>query len=427
MRHRIRASAGLLATACVTAAAAVAAGCASPAPLAQPVITRGVAATEPAADPRPFGAADTAFGLDVLHAWCAQHPGQNMVFSPATLATALGMAYLGARGSTGTAMARVLQLPADSRAALAAGLQARARALRGLSGPGVTLAADNRVWADPGLTTSRAYLNAVATGYFAGVTRAPLSTRPGQAAAQINKAISDATRGQIPRLVTPDMLAGIGWVLTSALYMHAGWAVPFDAARTAPGTFRPADARPVTVPYLNGAGRSYATADGWTGVALPYAGGKLTMTALLPPAGTGPCALPGQGALAAITTSLRGSGGPTATVSLPKVSLRTSGADGNMAPVLKRLGMGVAFSGTADFSGLSPEAGSMGFVQQAATLKVAEKGTVAAAAAAAGISFSAGLAASRTITFNRPYLLLVTATGTGEPLFLATVANPAAP
>jgi hypothetical protein len=31
-----------------------------------------------------------------------------------------------------------------------------------------------------------------------------------------------------------------------------------------------------------------------------------------------------------------------------------------------------------------------------------------------------------TITFNRPYLLLVRAKATGEPLFLAEVANPAA-
>jgi hypothetical protein len=30
-----------------------------------------VAAVEPAADPRPFGVADTAVGLDVLREWCA--------------------------------------------------------------------------------------------------------------------------------------------------------------------------------------------------------------------------------------------------------------------------------------------------------------------------------------------------------------------
>jgi hypothetical protein len=31
------------------------------------------------------------------------------------------------------------------------------------------------------------------------------------------------------------------------------------------------------------------------------------------------------------------------------------------------------------------------------------------------------------VVFNRPYLLLVSATGTGEPLFLARVANPDEP
>jgi serine protease inhibitor len=51
---------------------------------------------------------------------------------------------------------------------------------------------------------------------------------------------------------------------------------------------------------------------------------------------------------------------------------------------------------------------------------------VAAAAAAVGIVASAGIASSRTIVFNRPYLMLVTDTSNGEPLFLAKVANPAA-
>ena len=99
-------------------------------------MTRGVAAVEPAADPRPFGAADTAFGLDVLRDWCAQQPGRNLVFSPSTLASALGLAYLGARGATATAMARVLHLPPDAGASLAAGLQVRSRALSGLDGQG---------------------------------------------------------------------------------------------------------------------------------------------------------------------------------------------------------------------------------------------------------------------------------------------------
>ncbi len=391
-------------------------------------MTRGVAAVEPAADPRPFGAADTAFGLDVLRAWCAQSPRQNLVFSPSVLASALGMAYLGARGTTAQAMARVLHLPAAGRDALAAGLQARRAALGQLDGPGVTLAASDQVWADPSLPPLPDYLNAVATGYDAGVAQAPFSTDPRRAADEINHAIDDATHGHIPRLVTPSMLENIGWVLTSALYMDAAWATPFDPHQTAPGPFTLAGGRQVTVPFMSGAGFRFAAAAGWTAVSLPYKGGKLTMTALLPPPGSGPCALPSPAALRTIAGDLRGPQGrqDTAEVSLPKVSLSTGGALGDMKPVLEHLGMGLAFTDSADFTALSPQACCIGFVRQAATLQVGEKGTVAAAAAAVGMIPTSGRVAVNPVVFDRPYLMLVTATSTGEPLFLAKVADPTA-
>ena len=214
--------------------AVVASGCASGTTRSSapaPTTVRGVAAVEPAANPRPLGAADTAFGLDVLRAWCAQYPRQNLVFSPSTLASALGMAYLGARGATARIMAGVLDLPTSGQS-LAAELQARTKALGGLQSPGVTLAASDNVWADPTLPLQRGYLNAVATGYGAGVTPAPFSSDPQAAANEINRSISQATHGHITQLVSPAMLTQIGWVLTSALYMNAAWATPFDPSQT---------------------------------------------------------------------------------------------------------------------------------------------------------------------------------------------------
>jgi serine protease inhibitor len=428
-------SLAVLAGTCVTA---VVAGCGSTSTpgtthASDVAMVRGVATVEPAANPQPYGAADTAFGLAVMRAWCAQNPGQNLVFSPSTLASALGLAYLGARGATAAGMATVLHLPASSPGALAAGLQARLKALSSLDGPGVTVAASDQVWADPTLTTLRSYLDDVATGYGAGVAQAPFSTDPAKAATEINAAISAATRGHITQLVDASMLSKIGWVLTSALYLDAAWATPFAANQTEPASFVLASAKSVTVPFMNGDAFPYTTAAGWQAVSLPYKGGKLTMTALLPPARSGACALPSQAELSAISGALGGSGSGAgasagrADVSLPTVNLDTSGDAGNMQPVLARLGMGLAFSSNADFTGLSKEACCIGFVQQAATLRVGEKGTVGAAAAAVGMVPAMAIAVPRTITitFNRPYLLLVSAKATGEPLFLAEVANPA--
>ncbi|MGH3170350.1 MAG: serpin family protein, partial [Trebonia sp.] len=397
-----------------------------PAPAHVAGLLRGNVSAEPTVSARPFGSADTAFGLDLLGTWCATQPDANLVFSPSTLSSALGLAYYGARGTTATAIAGVLRLPVTAPGALAAGLQSRTKDLAGASGPGVTLSASNQVWADPSLPPLRGYLNAVATGYGAGLNEVPLLSDPGQAATRINAAISAATRGHIPRIVSPGMLHDIGWVLTSALYMDAKWATPFNPGLTRSGTFTTAAGQPVGAKFMNGGSFASAAADGWTAVSLPYQGGKLSMTALLPPAGSGACALPGTATLGTLTADLartRLDFGLRAAVSLPKVDLSTSA---NLNGMLAKLGMGVAFSPAADLSGLSPAAGYIKFVRQAATFQVGEKGTVASAAVAIGVMPTDATVTPRTIVFNRPYLMLVTDKATGEPLFLAKVADPAA-
>jgi serpin B len=396
-------------------------------------VDRGVAAREPAVSPRPLGAADTAFGLGVLGAWCRQAPDANVVFSPSSLASGLGMAYLGARGGTASAMAAVLHLPATG-SALAAGLQARSAALRGLSRAGVTVASSDQVWTDPGLTTAPGYLNAVATGYRAGVARVPLQTDPAQAARRIDQTIDAATRGHIPQLLTTQSVSHLGWLLTDVLYLNAAWASPFRAADTSPGPFRTAAGAQVQAQFLQGGRFRRAEVAGWTAVALPYRGGRLAMVALLPPAARGGgCSLPSAAALSTMTGALAG-GGATAggsgaggsavatggtAVALPKVSLSTRA---DLKGLLTGLGMGVAFTSAADFSGLSPQACCIGLVEHAATLQVGEKGTVASAATAVGLSPTAAMATQ--VAFNRPYLMLITDTETGEPLFMARVADP---
>ncbi|HEY2521349.1 MAG TPA: serpin family protein [Streptosporangiaceae bacterium] len=402
---------------------------ASPSQPAGVTVAHGVAAREPAVSPRPLGAADTAFGLSVLGAWCHQTPRANLVLSPSSLASGLGMAYLGAGGATAQAMARVLHLPATGPR-LAAQLQARSAALRSLDRAGVTVASSDQVWTDPGLVTRRSYLNAVATGYRAGVARVPLRSDPGRAAQQIDQAIAAATRGHIPRLLSAGALHDIGWVLTDALYLKAAWAHPFQASATRSRAFRTAAGRAVPVKFMTGGQFRPARAAGWTAVSLPYRGGRLAMLALLPPAGAGGgCALPSAATMASLTGALAsGAGGggaaagPGTPVALPRVNLSTKA---ELKDLLAGLGMGVAFTTAADFRPLSPQACCIGLVEHAATLQVGEKGTVASAATAVGLMPTAAQA-DPSLVFDRPYLLLVTDTSTGEPLFLARVTDPSA-
>ncbi len=418
-------------TAALVAAGLALAGCATstapPAPPPQPVLARGVAAREPPADPRPYGTADTAFGLDLLGTWCRADPQANLVLSPTSVASGLGMAYLGAQGATARAMAGVLQLPAAGGQALEAGLQSRSAALRGLDRPGVTFGTSDQVWADPSLITRPSYLNAVATSYDAGVAKVPLLSDPDRAAIQISQAIAAATGGQIPQLLPPGSLSHIGWVLTDALYLHADWAAPFQASQTAPAPFTTAAGQQVSVPFMNGGQFRAVRAGGWTGVWLPYRGGRLGLLALLPPAGAAGCAMPSAAGVGAMTTRRAASGGAgdlTRAVALPRVKLANTVS---MQGLLTALGMGLAFTPAADFTGLSPQACCIGLVQHAATLQVGEQGTVASAATAVGMMPTAATLPPPTVSFDRPYLMLVIDPATGEPLLAARVTNPAAP
>lgn len=380
----------------------------------------GTARQVPAADARPYGAADTAFGLDLLGAWCRSDPTSNIVFSPTSVASGLGMAYLGSGGATSTAMARTLHLPATG-AALDAGLNARTRSLRAINGKSVTVAVEDQIWADKSFPASRGYLDRLATGYHAALRQVPLAQHAEAARTAINSDIAKVTRGHIKDLLKPGSLNGIGWVLTDAMYLNANWARPFSANKTEAAPFSTATGGRVKPKFLNGTGSyGYDHGNGWTAVSLPYSGGRLALEALLPDAGAGNggCPVLDAATLSRVTAGLTNT---QVQVAMPKVTLASSiGLRG----LLTGLGMANAFSSSADFTGISPNAGAIGFVQHAADLRIDEKGTVGAAATAVGITATAMQRPENPVVFNRPYLVIVRDTSTGEPLFMARIADP---
>jgi serpin B len=370
-----------------------------------------------AASALPLGAADTAFGLNVLKAWCQGDPKGDFVFSPTSLADGLGMAYLGARGRTATAMAGALGLT-GSPAQILAGMRARTRALDALDSRSTTATRVDQIWADRSVPTLRTFLDDAATGYQASLKSLDMEGDPEGARKTINASVGKDTRGLIPQLMSPgEITKDTGWVLTDATYLKARWAQAFEK-ETSKGLFTTADGRSVTAQYLKGSGTyGLARIPGWTAVSLPYAGTSLSALALLPD-GSGCPALTGD-TLDRITTALRPA---QLELSLPQATISDNQ---DMVPLLKSLGMGQAFGDSADFTGLSPRAGKIQFVQHAAVLKINSQGTEGAAATSVGITAMAGRAPiGEPITFDRPYLFIVRDTHSGEPVFIARITDP---
>jgi serpin B len=107
-------------------------------------------------------------------------------------------------------------------------------------------------------------------------------------------------------------------------------------------------------------------------------------------------------------------------VSMPRFTARFSAS---LIPVLRSMGMGIAFSGRADFSAIhaAPPALAISSVNHAAYVRVDEQGTTAAAATSVGISMLAIRQPQRTFVVDRPFVLALRDERTGALLFIGVI------
>ncbi|HEY4850319.1 MAG TPA: serpin family protein, partial [Streptosporangiaceae bacterium] len=323
---------------------------------------------------RAAARADDAFGVDLYRVLGAR--GGNMVFSPASIAAALRMALLGARGETAAQLATALHLasPQDS----ADGLRLLSAGLSRLSG-GVTFRAPNTMWVQSGLPLLPEFTT-VLTGLAAVTVRdADFAHAAEQARLQINATIAEQTAGKIADLLPPRAVGPLTrLVLANAVYLKARWAQPFQIAETTDAPFylsgdgtdgasagsastgnasasgdRASGGSAVSVPMMHRTGRlGYLRGSGYQAVILPYAGGLLAMAVILPDGPLGPL----EEMLAAHGTAglLTGMTPQQVRLALPRFRATASFS---LEPFLKSLGVAAAFDRyQADFSGITKAA-----------------------------------------------------------------------
>lgn len=327
--------------------------------------------------------------------------GGSFVCSPAGLWLALAAVAAGARGGTAREL-RALLGTADREAAPAVTAAARELALTG------ALGVATRVWSR--VPVERAYRRALPDIRFDAMD-----------AAAADAWVRDATGGLIERLpleITDATLLA----LVNVLALKARWEKPFDAGRTrelpftdASGTTRPVatmagEVPPADVWTVDGAyvaERRCATGPGGGARVRFVLGEPGAGSARVLPAGWAPRAAGAAPAADRVT------------IALPRLTLRTRV---DVTRQLPALGIRLATSGAADFSGLSPEPLALSDVVQEAVLKVAEDGVEAAAVTV--VAMRAGSAAPRPqqvldLRFDRPFGIVVLPADGEVPLFTA--------
>jgi serpin B len=386
---------------------------------------------------------DDAFGADLYQRLPA---AGNLVFSPTSIATALRLVLLGARGETAAQIAAALHL---GRADQAGPEQRAVSALLGdLAVGDLTLRAPSTVWVQSGLPLEPGFtaaLAAVADAAAAVALRdADFRRDAEQARQEINQVIAEQTAGRISDLLGPGVLdAGTSLVLASAVYLKAAWAHRFPAGATQGAPFHPDSGIQVMVPTMRLEARlGYGRGDGFQAVGLPYAGSRLGLLIVLPdgppgggpPGGGPPGGGPPGGGQPGIGPGSGGLGRLLARLAPRQVSLAlprfrvTSGFA--LRPLLAALGMPLAFSPEADFSGITTaQRLRIDQVAHKAYIDVNEDGTEAAAATAVIMKASARFMNTEPpveVIVDRPFLFAITDTERGLPLFLGRVTDPTA-
>ena len=360
------------------------------------------------------------FGFDVLRELASQRRDRNIFISPTSIAVALAMTSNGANGTTRDAILRTLHSDAQPLEAFNAANRALAEQIANTTA--VQLSMANALWVQQGFPVNPSFAEALQSDYAAQAEN--LNFRDPGSAQTINAWVAKRTNDRIQKIidqVDPSTVA----MLTNAIAFKGKWSLPFDPKETQPHDFKTANNTVRKVPMMKqSAEYGYANANGLETIRLPYADGTFAMYIVLPQdAGAMPSFLQHltAGTFTTLASSLHMQRG---TIELPRFTITY---DATLNTALKKLGMGIAFSGSADFAGIhkGPRM-QISEVRHASFLKVDEEGTEAAAATSVGIRPTVARIEPPPfhMVVDHPFFLAIRDERSGQLLFAGTIMDP---
>lgn len=417
----------------------------------------------PATAAELVGYANNAFGLDLLNELSKENSGKNVFISPYSVASALELALLGAKGTTAAELIRALHLPeqAVARAGISALYQlfqadsAKTETGRGLplqeqavlrvgnstipspfpldlGTTGYTLSTANRLWVDEHFELLDSFLNSSQEQFGALPGKVDFSD-PVKSAATINDWVSKQTGGKIQNLISAnaiDMYTTL--ILTNAVYFKGDWVKPFKENATYKESFFVSETMASTVSMMHQTDQfgyyeqpGVGGVGGFQALSMPYIGGNMEMLVILP---TTYQLAEFQAGLTADTFSRIAANldYTKVEVSLPKFKMNQSY---ELTSTLEKMGINMAFSRQADFSGISADGENLQVVKVLHQTFVSVNETGTEAAGATGGMMKSGFVIydpAPPVVFNadHPFLFAIRDRVTNTMLFLGREQNP---
>ncbi|KAH8416051.1 hypothetical protein KR222_007256, partial [Zaprionus bogoriensis] len=349
---------------------------------------------------------------------------KNVVYSPTSLHTMLGLLYTVSSGETAAELQRVAQLGED-RLTVAKEFQRLISGQKRMENAQLIVA--NKLYYNYALAELNPDYQRFAVQYFDADIEAIDAKRAANSAAKINAWAADATRNRIQQLVTPgDIDERTEALLVNAIYFKARWATEFSAVDTSSERFQLSRTAAIKVPTMfNDDYFDYADLPELDAkaVELPYAGTDATMLLILPNQVDGLPQLEAQLAgnnndLNFIAARLRRE---MVTVRLPKFRIEF---EQDMTRPLQQLGVRRMFTESSEIDAMLMSPVRVSKILQKAFIDVNEAGSEAAAATYAKFVPLSLPARSRDFNANHPFMFAIRTPQT--VLFIGHVVQPVA-
>ena len=359
------------------------------------------------------------FGLELLQEVMAGEEKPNIMISPASVSIALGMAYNGAETTTMDAFEQVLSYEGLTREEVNEITKELINVLI-TNSKGNLLEIANSLWYHDEFPVKQEFIDMNVNYYDAEVR--DLDFRTLSALNTINDWVSDKTHGKIDKIIDsidPETMM----ILINALYFNCLWETEFDPDDTSEQPFYTADDRLYGQVDMMTVESTFDVAftEDFSALELPYKNNKFSMFLFLPAEGS------------SVQDLVDGLDGETwnswleefsekeeFTVTMPKFKFDY---DRSLKDDLANMGLGIAFTEQADFSGISEIDLLISEVIHKTYIDVNEEGTEAAAVTAVVFDITS-IGENTFIRLDHPFLFAITENTSKSILFIGMVSEP---
>lgn len=349
----------------------------------------------------------------------AADKNDNFMISPFSLSMALAMTWNGAEGDTKTAIQKTLKLDNYTDEDVNRYYRDVKETLLNTDSA-VDISVANSIWTNQNISIHSDFINTIRSYYHAEVEAVDFADPV--SASRINKWVSDNTKELINNVISETKADDLMYLL-NAVYFKGVWVKQFSKDLTTRKPFTNESGKQMQVDMMNTTDRFRYTEDETMQlVELPYGNKSFSMRVLLPKEDKKLSDIAGNlqqnGYWANLDSALQER---KVVLNLPKFKTEYSK---KLNDVLKKMGMGIAFTDAADFTRMTDESAQISMVQQDTYINTDESGTEAAAVTSISIELTSfDPSKPKTVIFNanRPFIYIIQEDSTGAVLFMGAV------